>query len=265
VKLESLREEARMKRLAEKAREEAEAVKAVLYALQSHKDWYGLEYEFRRAAEFRGGYGCSIPSDDVDEARAWTVETKAMTAEVKTALSNLACKREEEEQRKVEEKAVAEQRRKDENEAYSRLELGLSSAVKRLRFFRGQPQFTVSFVAGSDGQWINEQDINGSIWDWARSGGAWDQKVRRNDAAVVDFAFVANGRLEVLAYYEHRNDRPSFVLRWTWTGDSEQPTAPKKTAKPKKVVKVVASQQSSSTPPSEDAMAVLLGKWGKKR
>lgn len=118
TKLEQIREELRAQRErtareeAENAalnatKTEAEAAREELRGLSSHNGFYDLVYELLRKAEDRR---YSYLPSTAQEIRAWTVETKAITAEVQTALSDLQRKREEE--ARARETAEQEQRGK---------------------------------------------------------------------------------------------------------------------------------------------------------
>ncbi|MFH1789547.1 MAG: helicase-related protein [bacterium] len=88
---------------------EAESAREELKGLQSDNGWYDLDYELRRKAEDRTGYYSRLPST-AEEVRAWTVETKAIIAEVKMAMQDILRKREEE----AKAQALAEQEKREQ-------------------------------------------------------------------------------------------------------------------------------------------------------
>lgn len=90
------------------AKAEAETARAELKALVGN-DLYDANYELYRKADGRTGYYSYLPST-AEEVRQWTVETKAITAEVQTAMEDIQRQREEE----AKARALAEQEKRAE-------------------------------------------------------------------------------------------------------------------------------------------------------
>ncbi|MBI2551443.1 ATP-dependent RNA helicase [Candidatus Uhrbacteria bacterium] len=114
AKLEEIREELRGQREREKveaaervereaATAEAEAAREELKMLSSHQGWYDISYELHGPVDSRRW--AYLPRDSAG-IRAWTVETKAITAKVETALRGVAKVKEDAQRAKAEAEAV---------------------------------------------------------------------------------------------------------------------------------------------------------------
>lgn len=216
--LENLREQIRVQKAIDAAVAEAEATKLPLEELTRDPNWRHLDYDFRRQVEFRTSYA-SRPPGSVSGAGEWAAENCRLAKEATSLLEEFARKCEEIERRRVEEAALLDAEQAAKDAAYNEMVDSLGMAIGRLRFFDRPEEYAAHTVAGEWGQWIREYEIRGSIWDWEHKGGSWDQKVGQYDACVIDSTYVAHGRLEVLCFYEHKKERPSFILRWRWTGE----------------------------------------------
>lgn len=260
VKLESLREEARVKRLAEQAAEEAEVARLAVAEFMNHPEWSWLDWSLRREVE---GYRYGRVPYGIDECCLFVASCGEFSVRVEAALAEIIATREAEAKRKAEEEAERQRVEAEKADARKRFLVEFQGAVAKMSFFRETSGLDAESVASENGAWVSEEWISGSIWDWTHHFGAFDQVVCRCEATVVHTMFVASGRLEVLGYYEsRRNDRPYFRLRWKWTGESPPASSTSTNEKKKKGAPTTAVV---SMPPSEASMAALLGKFGKKR
>jgi len=108
-KLEGLRKELREKGAVEAAKADAQTAKSELQDIKSREGWWELDSGLRQRVDERSGYYSSIPSD-LDGIQAWIIETRALKAEVETALAGLAERKAAEERERL---AAEEAERRD--------------------------------------------------------------------------------------------------------------------------------------------------------